>query len=84
MWLMSKPSNDVSFMTANNSDCSPPFNPYFALISGVLAVSTEAIFARLALEIVHRFSVALLVSSIVIRSRIFLTVTGLRTPIRVA
>lgn len=27
---------------------APPFNPYFALISGVLAVSTGAIFARLA------------------------------------
>jgi drug/metabolite transporter (DMT)-like permease len=27
---------------------TPPFNPYFALISGVLAVSTGAIFARLA------------------------------------
>jgi len=26
----------------------PPFNPYFALISGVIAVSTGAIFARLA------------------------------------
>lgn len=34
-----------------NSDVSPaepPFNPYFALVSGVLAVSTGAIFARLA------------------------------------
>jgi threonine/homoserine efflux transporter RhtA len=30
------------------SDAVPPFNPYFALISGVLAVSTGAIFARLA------------------------------------
>ncbi len=28
----------------------PPFNPYFALVSGVLAVSTGAIFARLAGE----------------------------------
>lgn len=27
---------------------NPPFNPYFALLSGVLAVSTGAIFARLA------------------------------------
>jgi hypothetical protein len=35
-------------MTATPSDSSPPFNPYFALISGVLAVSTGAIFARLA------------------------------------
>lgn len=26
----------------------PPFNPYFALVSGVLAISTGAIFARLA------------------------------------
>jgi hypothetical protein len=30
------------------SETSPPFNPYFALVSGVLAVSTGAIFARLA------------------------------------
>ncbi len=30
------------------SKASPPFNPYFALVSGVLAVSTGAIFARLA------------------------------------
>lgn len=29
-------------------ESSPPFNPYFALVSGVLAVSTGAIFARLA------------------------------------
>jgi hypothetical protein len=35
-------------MAAKISDSSPPFNPYFALISGVLAVSTGAIFARLA------------------------------------
>ncbi len=35
-------------MTAYTSDSSPPFNPYFALISGVFAVSTGAIFARLA------------------------------------
>lgn len=30
------------------SKAPPPFNPYFALVSGVLAVSTGAIFARLA------------------------------------
>jgi len=35
-------------MTPKDSDSHPPFNPYFALISGVLAVSTGAIFARLA------------------------------------
>jgi drug/metabolite transporter (DMT)-like permease len=35
-------------MTTNPSDSSPPFNPYFALIFGVFAVSTGAIFARLA------------------------------------
>ena len=35
-------------MNIKPSDPSPPFNPYFALISGVLAVSTGAIFARLA------------------------------------
>lgn len=35
-------------MTPKDSDSQPPFNPYFALISGVLAVSTGAIFARLA------------------------------------
>ena len=35
-------------MTPIDSDLQPPFNPYFALISGVLAVSTGAIFARLA------------------------------------
>jgi len=35
-------------MTAKASDMSPPFNPYFALIIGTLAVSTGAIFARLA------------------------------------
>jgi hypothetical protein len=34
-------------MIPNTSEFSPPFNPYFALISGVLAVSTGAIFARL-------------------------------------
>jgi len=32
----------------STSKASPPFNPYFALVSGVLAVSTGAIFARLA------------------------------------
>jgi len=35
-------------MTKNLSASSPPFNPYFALIGGVFAVSTGAIFARLA------------------------------------
>jgi drug/metabolite transporter (DMT)-like permease len=35
-------------MTKNLSDSSPPFNPYLALIGGVFAVSTGAIFARLA------------------------------------
>jgi drug/metabolite transporter (DMT)-like permease len=35
-------------MTNHPSDSSPPFNPYFALIFGVFAVSTGAIFARLA------------------------------------
>jgi drug/metabolite transporter (DMT)-like permease len=30
------------------ASAEPPFNPYFALISGVIAVSTGAIFARLA------------------------------------
>lgn len=35
-------------MTNNHSDSSPPFNPYFALLFGVFAVSTGAIFARLA------------------------------------
>ncbi len=35
-------------MTAQSSDTAPPFNPYLALIAGTLAVSTGAIFARLA------------------------------------
>jgi drug/metabolite transporter (DMT)-like permease len=35
-------------MTRKAPDSAPPLNPYFALISGVLAVSTGAIFARLA------------------------------------
>jgi drug/metabolite transporter (DMT)-like permease len=35
-------------MTAKTSDTPPPFNPYLALIIGTLAVSTGAIFARLA------------------------------------
>ena len=35
-------------MTDKISDPAPPFNPYFALIIGVFAVSTGAIFARLA------------------------------------
>ena len=35
-------------MTADPKDSSPPFNPYFALLFGVFAVSTGAIFARLA------------------------------------
>lgn len=35
-------------MIAKHSDPNPPFTPYFALLSGVLAVSTGAIFARLA------------------------------------
>jgi drug/metabolite transporter (DMT)-like permease len=35
-------------MTGKISDPVPPFNPYFALIIGVFAVSTGAIFARLA------------------------------------
>ncbi len=34
-------------MTAKSLDSTPPFNPYFAPVSGVLAVSTSAIFARL-------------------------------------
>jgi drug/metabolite transporter (DMT)-like permease len=34
--------------THTSQTASPPFNPYFALVSGVLAVSTGAIFARLA------------------------------------
>jgi drug/metabolite transporter (DMT)-like permease len=35
-------------MTDKTSDPAPPFNPYFALIIGVFAVSTGAIFVRLA------------------------------------
>jgi drug/metabolite transporter (DMT)-like permease len=35
-------------MTDNPLESSPPFNPYFALVIGVVAVSTGAIFARLA------------------------------------
>ncbi len=35
-------------MTLKDADSQPPFNPFFALVSGVLAVSTGAIFARLA------------------------------------
>jgi drug/metabolite transporter (DMT)-like permease len=35
-------------VTSDVSPAEPPFNPYFALVSGVLAVSTGAIFARLA------------------------------------
>ena len=35
-------------MTDKASDKAPPFNPYFALIIGTLAVSSGAIFARLA------------------------------------
>lgn len=35
-------------VTSDVSPDEPPFNPYFALVSGVLAVSTGAIFARLA------------------------------------
>ncbi len=35
-------------MTDKAPDISPPFNPYLALIAGTLAVSTGAIFARLA------------------------------------
>lgn len=35
-------------MIDNTQDASPPFNPYFALVLGVFAVSTGAIFARLA------------------------------------
>ena len=35
-------------MVDRNINDGPPFNPYFALVSGVLAVSTGAIFARLA------------------------------------
>jgi drug/metabolite transporter (DMT)-like permease len=38
----------VQTVIAKGSDSNPPFTPYFALISGVLAVSTGAIFARLA------------------------------------
>jgi hypothetical protein len=33
-------------MTDKTSDPAPPFNPYFALIIGVFAVSTGAIFVR--------------------------------------
>ena len=35
-------------MIDNTLDSSPPFNPYFALVIGIFAVSTGAIFARLA------------------------------------
>ena len=35
-------------MTDKTSYPAPPFNPYFALIIGVFAVSTGAIFVRLA------------------------------------
>jgi hypothetical protein len=35
-------------MTDQSPDESPPFNPYLALIIGTMAVSTGAIFARLA------------------------------------
>ena len=35
-------------MITERSDPNPPFTPYLALVSGVLAVSTGAIFARLA------------------------------------
>ena len=35
-------------MTDNATDMAPPFNPYLALIVGTMAVSTGAIFARLA------------------------------------
>jgi drug/metabolite transporter (DMT)-like permease len=35
-------------MTDQTPDAGPPFNPYFALIIGTMAVSTGAIFARLA------------------------------------
>ncbi|PQP34677.1 hypothetical protein C6A37_06515 [Desulfobacteraceae bacterium SEEP-SAG9] len=35
-------------MNVRNTKPPPPFNPYLALLSGVLAVSTGAIFARLA------------------------------------
>ncbi|MGD8522627.1 MAG: DMT family transporter [Desulfobacterales bacterium] len=35
-------------MIDNTRDSSPPFNPYFALVIGVFAVSTGAIFARMA------------------------------------
>lgn len=35
-------------MTDKIADSAPPFNPYFALVIGVFAVSTGAIFARLA------------------------------------
>ena len=35
-------------MDAQTESTAPQFNPYFALVSGVLAVSTGAIFARLA------------------------------------
>ncbi|UCF93988.1 MAG: EamA family transporter, partial [Desulfobacterales bacterium] len=35
-------------MTVTNADAVPPVNPYLVLVSGVLAVSTGAIFARLA------------------------------------
>lgn len=35
-------------MIKPNGSPGPPFNPYFALVSGVMAVSTGAIFARIA------------------------------------
>ena len=35
-------------MTDQTPDAAPPFNPYLALIIGTMAVSTGAIFARLA------------------------------------
>jgi len=35
-------------LTDKIADSAPPFNPYFALVIGVFAVSTGAIFARLA------------------------------------
>ena len=35
-------------MNTEGSESTPPFNPYFALVIGIFAVSTGAIFARLA------------------------------------
>jgi drug/metabolite transporter (DMT)-like permease len=41
-------TNKFQIPSSNKPDSSPPFNPYLALTVGVVAVSTGAIFARLA------------------------------------